>query len=224
MAKKTLSKTKHAATSLIARTAASAVARNRRLGEDALRLIDRKHALIAESFYDIALSLQVLSRKEVYAALGVSSFAELVETKTSISRSLAFELLKLPQHYSREAAVALGRDKASALIAYVDATPAADAAETLAREDAVVAGAHVSALSAKAIEEEARKVRPRAKKKASPAEEQALSAAHALEARIERAAKKSDVLAMAVKKKGGWWVRVEVPAALASRLEVGRAK
>ncbi len=123
---------------LMTKTAQQAVARNKQKGADALAMIARKAELIAEAFYDIALALQVLQRKEVYAALGAKSFAELVETRTRLSRSMAFELVKIPAHLSRETAVKLGSQQSIALIALTDATPDDDLAETLASEDANV--------------------------------------------------------------------------------------
>jgi hypothetical protein len=207
---------------LITRTAEAAVARNRQKGLDSLALIRRRQSTIAEAFYDIALALQILQRKEIYAALGASSFAEIVETHTTISRSLAFELVKIPVHLSREAAVHMKREGASALIAFVEATPTDDAAEHLFRADAAIGGRPLSEQTALAIEQAARKARPKRKKRDLPGEQEALAIINAAETHLERTAKR-DLVMVVTRRKDGWWARVELPIDLLARVEIGAA-
>lgn len=204
---------------MLVRSAAMAVSRNRQKGEDALALIARRLSAIAEAFYDIALALTVLRRKEVYSALGAVSFDALIEERTPISKSVAFELLKIPAHLSREVAVALGRDKSVALVRLVEATPEEDSAETLARTDAKIAGTPISKVSAIALHERASRVRKKrmAGKPTRHGEDEAVSAASKLETWLERVAKR-DLRVVAFERDREWWVRTEIPIAVASRI------
>lgn len=215
---------KKSAPSVLARSAAIAVAANRTKGEDALALIRRRVAQIAESFYDIALALHVLKRKEVYAALGAPSFDALVVARMPISRTLAFELLKIPTHLSREAAVQLGREKAVALIRHVEHTPEDDSAEALVRGDAKVAGKPLSRQTAAAIEEEVTALRRKSGKTAAtrPGEAEADAIAGTLEKNLELVTD-ADVRVVPVRRKDGWWLRLDVPVALGAKLRAGAA-
>jgi hypothetical protein len=211
MAKKNVTK--------LAKQGAAAVARNVRRGNDALKLISRKMELIAEAFYDIALALVILQRKEIYAALGAKSFAELVEERTPLSRSVAFELVKLPAHLSREAAIALGRDKADALIRHVEHTEEDDDAEELYRADAKIGRKAISAQTAVGIDEATKKLPSQRDRKPRPGEEQANAAAHRLETALHAAgARKAHVVS--VKRADGWWLRIDVPADASKKLSV----
>jgi hypothetical protein len=223
-AKRSPPKRASASLTLAARTAALAQTRNASKGADALALVERRLQTIAESFYDIAIALQTLNRKDVYSSLGCSSFVELVETRTGISRALAFELLKIPGHFSREAAVALGREKAVALIRYVDATPEVDDAERLAREDAFVGGKAVSSQSAAAIELAASKTRKRKRgRKKIEGEDEAATAAVELERALESRSS-ADVHVVTLRRRDGWWIKIETPVALAGVLAPSHAK
>ncbi|UJR85651.1 hypothetical protein [Sandaracinus amylolyticus] len=224
--KKTVTAPKKKATSkkdlsLIARTARAAVQRNKQKGDDALALIGRKVEQIAEAFYDIALALQILQRKEIYSALGASSFAELVESRTSLSRSTAFELVRIPEHLSREMAVKLGSERARSVIQLVDATTADDQAETLARTDASIEGKPLSQHTARSIEEAARDARVRGTKKrpSRPGEDEARAAAARIEAKLEKASKK-ELTIVPTRRADGWWVRLELPAELLDRVTI----
>jgi hypothetical protein len=206
----------------LAQNAERALAANRRKGEDALALIARRMTSIAESFYDIGQALRVLQQKAVYTALGHRSFDELLAKRNLMSRSLAYELVRTAARYTRETAVALGREKANALLAYVDATPAEDVAETLARSDARIGATPISTATAEAIEQAARthraKKRSALSKQERAEEREAARAARELAARARRIDR--GATAAAERREGTWWVVLRVSPAHASRVVV----
>ena len=185
---------------LIARTVENAIAAHRQTGSDALESIAQNRRNIAESFFDIASDLAILRRVEVYAAMGNASFDEVIPL-TGFSRTTAFALLKLPQHFTRHTAIALGPEKSNALIRFVQATEEDDDAETLARQDAHIAGKPISELTAEELEQAAREALPVEKKKKLPGEKEAHSTRHAVQKTL--ASLKADVRVKRVK---GKWI------------------
>ncbi len=103
----------------------------------------------------------------------------------------------------------------------MDATPADDLAEHLARADAAVGGKPVSKASAVELERAATALRSRRKPAAppSPEERAARAAARALE-RVLGGKRKAAVEVR--KRDGGWRLVVELPVELAARLRLGR--
>jgi hypothetical protein len=94
--------------------------------------VKRRMSRIAEDFYDMGRELSKLRDPRLYRALGRSSFAQLVEEDVGISGSQAYKLVAIAEQLPRERALALGTEKASALVQLARATPALDTAETLA--------------------------------------------------------------------------------------------
>lgn len=207
--------------SKLARAADAAVKRQLAKGEAALALIARRMGVIKEAFYDIGVALQILQRKAVYSALGAQSFEALVDERTELSHSVAWELARLPVHLSREAAIHVSQEKASAIIRYVRATPEEDFAEAMALDHAPIAGKLASEHTATSIDEAARSVRRADPGRVSEEEQAAIDAAGHLEREIERATN-VDVTARAVRRGGQWQVRIEIPPTVASKLRVRR--
>jgi len=170
---------------LIARTVETAKRRHRQQGEDALRSIEVNRHTIADAFYDIAISLNMLRKQEVYVALGCESFDALIP-RTGLSRTVCFKLLQLPQYFTRDTAVILGPEKSSSLIFYVKSTPEEDDAETLAREDALIAGKPISQCSVDEITQAARDAIPEEARKKHPGEKEAHVARRTVETKLKK--------------------------------------
>lgn len=105
-----------------------------------IALIRRRRAEITEAFYDIGEALVRLKRREVVAALGCRSFAELCETQVSISPAQADRLVDIVTSMTREEALAVGATKAASLVALTRATPEDDTVADLLRGGAKVRG------------------------------------------------------------------------------------
>jgi len=202
---------------LIAQTIENAIAGHKQTGMDALEAIAQNRRSIAESFFDIANDLTVLRRKEVYAAMGHEKFDAVIPL-TGFSRTTVFALLKLPQYYTRRTAVALGSEKSNALIRLVNATPEEDDAETLARQDAIIAGKRISEMTAEEIDQAARDALPIEKKKKLPGEKEA----HTTRVLVQKqlAMLGADVRVKRVK--GKWMAIVEMPVERALKLTAKR--
>lgn len=205
----------------IIKTATGASEVNRRVGLDALALIRRRLVAISEAFFDIGVALRTLAQPRIYLAMGYRSFEALLAAEGLMSRSSAADLMRIAERYTRETAVGLGQAKSLALVRYVDATPADDVAEHLARADASVAGKPVSKASAIELERAAIALRGRRKSEApkSPEERTARKAARALERAL--GGKRKAVVEVR-KRDGGWRLVVEVDVELAARLRLGR--
>jgi len=205
----------------LVKTATSASAVNRRVGTDALALIRRRLVAISEAFFDIGVALRTLAQPRVYIAMGHQSFEALLVAEKLMSRSSAADLMRIAERYTRETAVGLGQAKSLALVRYVDATPADDLAESLARADAAISGKPVSKASALELERAATTLRSRRKPAAppSPEERAARAAARALQ-RVLGGKRKAAVEVR--KRDGGWRLVVELDVELAARLRLGR--
>ncbi len=201
---------------LIAQTIENAIAAHKQTGMDALETIAQNRRSIAESFFDIANDLTILRRKEVYSAMGYESFDAVIPL-TGFSRTTAFALLKLPQYFTRRTAIALGSEKSNALIRLVNATPEEDDAETLARQDAIIAGKRISEMTAEEIDQAARDALPVEKKKL-PGEKEAHSARVSVQKQL--ASLSADVRVKRVK--GKWMAIVEMPVERALKLTAKR--
>jgi hypothetical protein len=202
---------------LIAQTIENAIAAHKQTGLDALDAIAQNRRSIAESFFDIASDLTVLRRKEVYSAMGHESFDAVIPL-TGFSRTTVFALLKLPQYFTRRTAVTLGSEKSNALIRLVNATPEEDDAETLARQDAVIAGKRISEMTAEEIDQAARDALPVEKRKKLPGEKEAQSARVSVQKQL--ASLSADVRVKRVK--GKWIAVVEMPVERALKLTAKR--
>jgi hypothetical protein len=198
---------------LIALTVENALKRHKQAGQDALRSIALNQRTVSDAFYDIAISLNVLRKQEVYVALGCESFEELIP-RTGLSRTICFQLLQLPQHLTRDTAISLGPEKSNSLIFYVKSTPEDDDAETLAREDALIGGKPISKCSAEDINEAARAAIPPEKRKAQPGEKEAHAARRAVETKLKKLGAGVEVKRV----KGAWMAVVTMPIESALKL------
>ena len=224
-AKKTTAKkapvTKAAKLSLIAATVANAREANARKGRDYLHTIESKLTQIEECFYEVGQALLGLRAPAVWGALGATSFEALVDTLPRLSRASCFRLMRIVEHYTETTAITLTQGKADALITYVEATPEADDAETLAREDAVIAGLPISKQTALAIRAAAADVRPASKSRQRPGEVEAKARATKLERALEGATKEA-VNVRLVHRKGAFRMLMDVPMELADRISLKR--
>ena len=142
---------------LAARATAAASAKTSRLRRDAhalLALIARRKREITEAFYDIGEALAKLKERDMIAALGRRSFAEVCEKDAGISVSVAERLVEIARSLTREQALAMGQKKAMAMVTLAAATPEDDTAAGLYRKKSIAlpGGTKVSPRTASANE------------------------------------------------------------------------
>jgi hypothetical protein len=201
--------------SLIAQTVLNAKEAHARKGHELIARIQTRMQWIEESFYEVGVALQALRAPAVWSALGYETFEALIETLPNLSLQMAYRLLRIADHYEESTAIALTQSKALALLSYVEATPEADDAESLARSDAKVAGVPISKQTVRGILEAASEARPAAKKRPGEAEARARGTKleRALEALTEEA-----VSVRIVHRKGAFRAVLDIPAALLDAL------
>jgi len=166
---------------------ASALARKKERLEALVRLIARRATSIRESFYDIGVALTEIVEGKLYEADGHASFEAFLDARQLGSRAQAYKLIAIAGELGRDEAIALGQEKAAALIAHAAATPEADSALSLAKNGRF--GAKSAALaSVSDIEKATRAVRTkeRAKKPKTAAQQAATRADRATLARVKR--------------------------------------
>lgn len=112
-------------------------ARLARRGAELVTLVKRRRQEIADAFYDIGEALQELRARDMLAALGVRTFAELCDTKLGISAALGQQLVEVVERMTREEAISMGQSKAIAMVALAEATPEADTPGELYRRGSV---------------------------------------------------------------------------------------
>jgi hypothetical protein len=105
-----------------------------------IALIGRRRAEISEAFYDIGEALVRLKRREVVAAMGCRSFAELCERQVGLSSSQAERLVDIVTSMTRTEALSVGATKAASIVALARATPEDDTASELLAHGARVRG------------------------------------------------------------------------------------
>ncbi len=105
-----------------------------------IALIARRRAEISEAFYDIGEALVRLKRREVVAAMGCRSFAELCERHVGLSSSQAERLVDIVTSMTRAEALSVGATKAASIVALARATPEDDTASELIARGARVRG------------------------------------------------------------------------------------
>ena len=121
---------------LVKNAAKLAGQKHARLHAEARELVaagQTKRRQVADAFYDIGLALQRLKAKEMYGALGYTSFAELCEKEAKLSPSLAERLIGVASHLTRSKAIAMGQTTAMALIDLAKATASNDTPASLLR-------------------------------------------------------------------------------------------
>lgn len=100
------------------------------------------------SAWDLGHALSTFLRDKAYAPLGYRSFDAFLAGEGLLSRTQAYKLIRVAEHFSKEElAILSNTDKAQSLVKYAEATPARDTAAGLLRQDAIVAGKRVSKAS-----------------------------------------------------------------------------
>lgn len=129
---------------------ARAADRKRKRGEALVALVMRRRARIVEDFYDIGEALREILRDELYAVLGYESFEALLEDRDLLSLSQAKKLIAVVENVPREEALALGHERAYALVSYAAATPEPDTVAKLVESKAAIAATSLRDIEAAA--------------------------------------------------------------------------
>jgi len=195
----------------------SAAARDR--AEGLVAEIARRKQRIAEDFYDIGLALHEIQKKKLFAALGYATFAELLQKRNIVGLSQAHKLIRLVTTVSREQALAVGQEKAIALVDYARATPDLDTLGTLVAGGTLQHGKRIADASVRELRDATTAARKKAgtARSVSPEQVAAGREATAMQAWLrKRGAKKAT--AAVVKKDGALWLRMELPVDAAGRV------
>lgn len=123
--------TKARRSGLIVATKAAALEAHRKQLGALQRLIRRRLATVAESFYDIGVALREILNRKLYGAAGHTSLAAYLEATKLISVTHAEKLIAIVRSVPREEALAVGQERASAMLALAAATPEPDSASEL---------------------------------------------------------------------------------------------
>lgn len=146
---------------LIAATKRSAIAARREKLATLGGLIRRRLATVVESFYDIGEALTKVLKGKLYAADGHASLEAWLTAERLLSGTQAKKLIAIVKNVPRDQALAVGQERAYALIALSAATAAPDsAAELIAR--GVVDGRPAAEAPVRAIAAAARAERAKA--------------------------------------------------------------
>lgn len=175
--------------SLIERTKAAALARNKARLAELVALIRRRMTEIVEAFYDIGEALREIVEHKLYAADGHKSLKVFLEAEALLSARQAMKLIAVVRKVPRDHALTLGHERAYALLAYTEATPEDDSPASLLVARAEVDGKVVAEATVREIEAATRRVRStanptRAKSPAARAKQKA-------DAAIEKAVRKA---------------------------------
>lgn len=108
---------------------------NRWRAEKLVALVHERMQNQAEGFYEMGSALGVLLRMGLYQALGYSSFGELLHDRKILCRSQAYKLMTLVDSMPRDIAVALGQERAAALMTYKKRTSDSRTVAQLVRQD-----------------------------------------------------------------------------------------
>ena len=114
--------------------AAATASRLKRLaaeGRAAIALIKACRTSIGSDYFAMGEAVKALKGKGVAQALGRANFAEVCVQHLDMSVTKAAQLVTLVTRLTRATVQLLGRDRASAMIALVDATPADDSVDEI---------------------------------------------------------------------------------------------
>jgi hypothetical protein len=192
-------------------TAALTTLASRRRCEELLDEIARKKTFISEAFVDIGVALVEIEKKELFKTLGYTTFGELLTERGVFGPSQAYKLMAIARSLPRRHALALGTEKAYALVRYAKATAKIDFASQLVEKGIPIAGKlrPVADLSAAELNQEARRTsRNRRNATRDPERHQALATVTEVRARL---AKRGVRMKTEVHKaRGAWVVTVEM--------------
>ena len=205
--------------SLIERTKAAALARNLARLAELVALIRRRMTDVVESFYDMGEALREVVEHKLYAAAGHASFKAFLAAERLLSARQAAKLIAVVRKVPREQALALGQERAYALVAYTDATPDDDSAAGLLAADARVGEKPVTRASVREIQAATRAVNASERAKRPPTEaRRAKEKADAALVKTVKAALREGGFARAAVTLKRDTVRIEVTRAQAERL------
>jgi len=100
-------------------------------GRAAIAEVKACRSSIDGDYYSMGLAVKALKKKGVAQALGRADFAEVCAKDLDMSVTKAAQLVTLVTRLTRATVQLLGRDRASAMIALVDATPADDSVDEI---------------------------------------------------------------------------------------------
>jgi len=98
-------------------------------GRAAIAEVKACRASIGGDYFSMGLAVKALKKKGVAQALGRADFAQVCTEDLEMSVTKAAQLVTLVTRLTRATVQLLGRDRASAMIALVDATPADDSVD-----------------------------------------------------------------------------------------------
>ena len=124
-------KTPAGSSKLITATRRDALAARRKKLASLGSLIRRRLATVVEGFYDIGVALTEILKGKLYAADGHASLEVYLDAEKLLSPSQARKLIDIVANVPREQALAVGQERAYALIAFARATPEPDSAAEL---------------------------------------------------------------------------------------------
>lgn len=174
---------------LITRTRDAALARNRKRLAELLALVRRRMTEVVEGFYDIGEALREILDHKLFAVAGHKSMAAMLGAEKLMSFRQASKLITVVRRVPREQALALGQERAYALVAYTDATPEDDSPEGLLSKNAVIGSKTLQDASLRDIEAatKATRAKEKAKRPATAAEREKSRADEALKKRVRAA-------------------------------------
>jgi len=202
---------------LIEATKRDALAARRKKLTSLSALIRRRLATVVESFYDIGVALTEIAKTKLYGADGHASLEAYLDAEKLLSPSQARKLIDIVKNIPREQALAVGQERAYALIALSRATPEPDSAVELIAQGEVD-GQPAAKAPVRAIKDAAKAQREKAPK--TPAAKAKAKADAAIEKGV-RAMLRAAGLPVTAVGIGKDSVRVELPRA---KLEKALAK
>lgn len=180
--------------------------------------VQKRRQRIADDYYELGVALRKLSHPRMYRALGYASFEELLDGRRLGSRMQALKLTEVAGAFTKAQALALGVEKAYALVRYVEATPAADVARELAARNARIGDVRISAMSVSELRAATKRARSRGQADLDPA---AARRARREATRVQRALRARGLKAAKVRASAHgtrWVLQVEVPVEDADEL------
>lgn len=198
----------------------AAVRRHRAEGLEAIALIQTRRRDMASNFLDVADALRVLRTDDVFRALGRGSFAEVCERDLDMSLTKANQLLALTERVDAPLLIAVGQERAAALLDLADATPEDDTPANLQNARVKLPSGEtlrVAKASTREIREAAVAIRrargDRTKGRTTTAAEEELLAMLEAQLRATPALEKAEIALVAMGAKRGADVKIRVPLA-----------
>lgn len=188
---------------------------------DLLALVRRRLEDIVEAFYDIGDALEEVTRKELYHADGVGSFAEWLKKESLMSDVQARKFITIAQGMSRENALSAGPERAYELVRLAAEDPDIKSADALTQPDATIDGKLVKDLSVDDIAAIRRARREKAGEQPpeNPIRSQHNEAARLLQTRLRNEGA-NGALVRAIHRGEHWVIEIELHANDAIRLHV----